>query len=134
MLFRYSVTAHNGGWKGGGPRRFGWSASNPLMPVVVHGKRSGTLGRKESFCRVDKPNVLLLTLKRAEDGDGMIIRLIETEGKETEVEVSLPGVRVSRACRTDLVEGDKGAIAFTEHSVTAPIEGFGIATIRIQTN
>jgi alpha-mannosidase len=84
MLFRYSITTHEKGWKEGDCRDFGWAICNPLIPVEVHGKKQGSLERKMSFCQVDKPNVFLLTLKRAEDGDGIIVRLIETEGKDAE--------------------------------------------------
>jgi alpha-mannosidase len=34
-----------------------------------------------SRCSVDKPNALLTALKNAEDGKGVIMRLVETLGK-----------------------------------------------------
>jgi len=133
MLFRYSITTHKGGWKKGRPRDFGCAIGNPLIAVRVNGKRQGTLGKKMSFCRVDKPNVLLLTLKRAEDGDGIIVRLIETEGKDVTATVTLPHLTIKKAYRTNLVEENKGKLTNTAHKVTAPIKAFGITTIRLQT-
>jgi len=134
MLFRYSITTHKGGWKEGRCRNFGWSIGNPLIPVAVHvnGRKEGTLDKKMSFCLVDKPNVFLLTLKRAEDGNGIIIRLIETEGQEVEARLSLPGLTISKAYRTDLVEENKAELNSTEHSVTVRVGAFGITTIRLQ--
>jgi len=134
MLFRYSITTHKGGWKEGHCRNFGWSIGNPLIAVGVNGKREGTLDKKISFCRVDKPNVLLLTLKRAEDGDGIIIRLIETQGKATTASVTLPHIAVAEAMVTNLVEENKGRAVFTEHEIQVNLKAFGITTIRIKTD
>ena len=86
-----------------------------------------------SFCQVDKPNVMLLTLKRAEDGDGIIVRLIETEGQETTARVRLPQLTINRAYRTNLVEENEGELTSTPHEVAVPVKAFGISTIRLQT-
>jgi len=75
MLFRYSITTHKGGWKEGRCHNFGWSTGNPLIAVEASSNQEGTLDKKTSFCRVDNPNVLLLTLKQAEDAEGIIIRM-----------------------------------------------------------
>jgi hypothetical protein len=146
MLFHYSVTTHKGGWKQGQgvarpswpcfhgleARATGWSAANPLVGVVVEAKSAkGGLEKTMSFCRVDVPNVFLLTLKRAEDGDGLIIRLIETEGQEVTAKVALPHLALKKAWRTNLVEENQAELTYTEHSVTVPIKAFGISTIRI---
>jgi len=132
MLFRYSVSTHKGDWRKGGVRRFGWSVGNPLMAAVVEGKRQGKLEKKASFCQVDTPNVMVLTLKRAEDGDGIILRLIETEGEGLKTRISMPALTIRKAYRTDLVEKNISELASAEHSVVAPVEPFGITTIRIQ--
>ena len=81
ILLRYSVTSHKGDWIEGRPRYLGWSAGNPLIPVPVDGKSKGDLPETLSFCQLDKPNVFLLALKKAEIGEGIIIRLNETEGR-----------------------------------------------------
>jgi alpha-mannosidase len=133
MLFRYSITTHEKGWKEGDCRDFGWAICNPLVPVQVNGKKKGTLDRKMSFCQVDKPNVFVLTLKRAEDGDGIIVRLIETKGKDVTATLTLPHLTIKQAYRTNLVEENKEKAIFTEHTITAPIKAFGITTIRFQT-
>ncbi len=133
MLFRYSITTHEKGWKEGRCRDFGWAICNPLVSVEVHGKKQGALERTMSFCQIDKKNVFLLTLKRAEDGDGIIVRLIETEGKNATVTLSIPHLTIKQAYRTNLVEENKEKATFTEHTITAPIKAFGITTIRFQT-
>jgi alpha-mannosidase len=133
MLFRYSISTHKGGWKEGRCRDFGWAICNPLFAADLNGKRQGTLESKMSFCQVDKPNVFLLTLKRAEDGDGIIVRLIETEGKDVTATLSIPHLTIKKAYRTNLVEENKEKATFTEHAITTHIKAYGITTFRIQT-
>ncbi len=132
ILFRYSLTTHDGDLKLGRCHEFGWSAGNPLVALALEGKRNGSLESKMSFCEIDKANVSVTAMKRAEDGDGIIIRLIETEGKPAEATVTLPHLKIKKAWRTNLVEQNEKELSPSEHAVTAPIKAFGISTIRVQ--
>jgi hypothetical protein len=135
ILFRYSLTSHEGDWQKGDCASFGWAVANRLIVDDVHGKKDGPLAPDTmSFCSVDKPNVLLTTLKRAEDGDGIIIRLIETQGKATTTSVELPYVSGAEAMVTNLVEENKGRAVLTERGIQVNLKAFGITTIRIRTD
>jgi alpha-mannosidase len=134
MLFRYSIATHQGDWKQGNVRDFGWAVCNPLIPVVVDGPRRGALDKKACFCRVDKPNVLVLTLKRAEDKDGIIVRLIETAGRDVTATLTVPPVNIEKAFLTNLVEENGAEATWTTHEVKVPLKAFGIATIRLRTS
>jgi alpha-mannosidase len=83
---------------------------------------------------LDGPNVLVTTIKRAEDGHGVVVRLIETDGKETAITLNLPHLSIEKAWQTNLVEEDRAELTCTEHSVTAPIKAFGITTLRVETH
>ncbi|TKJ33431.1 MAG: hypothetical protein CEE38_20740 [Planctomycetes bacterium B3_Pla] len=134
ILFRYSLTTHEGDWQKGNCAHFGWATANRFIVDDVHGRKDGPLAPDTmSFCSVDKPNVLLTTLKRAEDGAGIIIRLIETQGKPTTASVTLPHISVTEATITNLVEANKARVVFTEHEIQVELKAFGIATIRIET-
>ena len=131
ILFRYSVTSHKGDWIEGRPRDFGWAVKNPLIPVVTDGKSKGNLPATLSFCTVDKPNVIVLTLKKAEDGVGIIIRLNETEGIDTEVNVTLPKITIGKVYETNLVEEDEKLMDVHGQTIRINIKAFGVKTIRI---
>ncbi len=133
MLFRYSLTTHKAGLKQDLARDFGWAICNPLIPISIDGKRQGTLRSSMGLCQIDKPNVFLLALKKAEDGSGIIARLIETEGKEVTATLTLPHLVIKKAQKTNLVEKDVGDLSFAEHSVVVSINARGITTIRLQT-
>jgi alpha-mannosidase len=133
MLFRYSITTQKDNQKMR-TRNFGWSVCNPLMPVQIHGKQGGELENSASFCQLDKPNAFLLTLKRAEDGDGIIARIIETEGKRTTTMLTLPYLTIQSVCRTNIVEENQSELPVTDNSIKIPLDAFGITTIRIKTS
>jgi alpha-mannosidase len=135
ILFRYSLTSHEGDWQEGDCAHFGWANTEPFIVDEVHGKRNGPLtAGTMSFCSIDKPNVLLTALKQAEDGDGIIIRLIETQGRETTASVTLPHLAIAEAIMTNLVEENKGQAMFTKHEIKVSLPAFGIAAVRIKTN
>jgi len=131
ILFRYSITTHKGDWINGRPRDFGWAIGNPLIPVPVDDRRKGNLPKSISLCQIDKSNILLMTLKKAEDGEGIIIRLIETEGHDTEVSVTLPHVSIEKGYETNLVEENENMIAVQGQTIPTKVKAFGIKTIRI---
>ncbi|MHC4558447.1 MAG: glycoside hydrolase family 38 N-terminal domain-containing protein [Planctomycetota bacterium] len=134
MLFRYSITTQKGNQKQTRPRNFGWAVCNPLMPVQIHGKQDGDLENRASFCQLDKPNAFLLTLKRAEDGDGIIARIIETEGKRTATTLTLPYMTIKSVYRTNIVEENQNELPLIDNAIKVPLDAFGITTIRIKTS
>ena len=130
VLFRYSMTSHGGAWHPGRGRDFGWGASTPLVPVSLVGGQEGTLPVSSSFCQVDRSNVLVLAMKGAEDGDGLVVRLAETEGQDTVVTVTLPYFDLGQAIGTNLVEENQTILEHGRHSVRVPIRANGLATVR----
>jgi len=131
LLFRYAIASHKGTWREAAARDFGWAVANPLVPVTANGKNHGPLGSAASFCGVDRSNVFLLAFKRAEDGEGLIARLIETEGKEVTATLKLPCCTVAKAYRTNLVEENQGELAVKPHEVAVPVKAFEPVTIRL---
>ena len=133
LLFRYSLTTHEGDWQTGQPRDFGWARANPLMASVLNHHSQGHRSVTDSFCQVDQSNVVLTTLKRADDDNGLIVRLMETQGEATETTVSLPFVNIAGANRTDVVERNGKPIACEGNRVTVTVPAFGITTFRVRT-
>ena len=129
-LFRYSLTTHAGDFHPGSTRDFGWSASTPLEPVILLGPQDGKLPVSGSFCQVDPPDALLLTLKAAEDGDGLIIRLAGTQGRPVQATIALPFYDVASAIQANLVEEDDRPLPFDRHSLRVTIPADGLVTVR----
>jgi ABC-type uncharacterized transport system auxiliary subunit len=129
-LFRYSITSHRGDWREGRSRDFGWEFGTPFASAVLKGPQRGRLQPSEGLCRVVGDGVLLTTVKQAEDGQGIILRLVETNGEAGVVRVALPHYDIAYATVTNLVEEDQGMCRADRHSVEVKLRPYGIATIR----
>ncbi|MGQ9515305.1 MAG: glycoside hydrolase family 38 C-terminal domain-containing protein [Thermoproteota archaeon] len=131
MLFRYSLTSHKGDWIDGRSVQFGWEAQNPLIAVYIKGKQKGLLPKSKSFCRIDKQNIVLLNMKVAENGDGIILRIMEMEGADTQFMITLSFIEISDAYLTNPVEENERILKHNRNSIIAEVKAFSIATIRV---
>ena len=95
---------HQGDWKEARLWQAGYEFNTPLE-VYVTDRHSGGLSAKHSFIEVDNPDVYLGALKKAEDDDSLVLRLIEAGGKSGRAEVGLAGFGgMGKAFETDLLE------------------------------
>jgi alpha-mannosidase len=99
--------------------------------VAIKGPQNGSLSQSVSFCQLDQPNVVLRTIKAAEDGDGIILRLAETAGQACTVSVKLPNFEILEAYRTNLVEQNETETPHEEHAFRLKMEAHAIATVRL---
>jgi hypothetical protein len=134
MSFGYSLRSHAGGWKEGRADQFGAEVHNPLIARVAVGKKRGRLPPAGSFASIDQPNVVCTTIKPAEaNGAGIILRFVETQGRETATNVTLPFLeRITAALETNLVEEDLPRIAVSGgNTIAFAIRPFGVKTLRV---
>jgi alpha-mannosidase len=130
-LFRYSLTTRGAERPAGWAHRSGWGAVNPPTVVWMEGPQAGSLAPAASLAHVDVPNVMLLTMKRAEDGQGLILRLVETEGYNCEAVIELPLLAIRGAYQTNLVEENGPALPCEPHSVRVAMRPYATTTVRV---
>lgn len=133
LLFRYSITSHEGDWKQGRASDFGYGVSVPFVHAAVQGVNKGQLPLSSGYCELDMDNVVLLALKRAEDGNGFIVRVMETEGRDTEVTITLPFINITNGYETNLVEENQRVLNVSRHSIRLNVGAWDTATIRVIT-
>lgn len=132
FVFRFSLVGHGPDWGKTEAARFGWSYCTDMPAIVLPAGQAGSReGGAGTFLEVEPENVMAFTLKRAEAGEGLIVRLIELEGRDTTVRLRLPAARIVSARRTDIVERDLGALSLRDGAIEVPIAAFGIETIRL---
>ena len=78
--FVYAVAGHNGDWRTG---RTDWQAYRLNQPLAAFQttRHSGALGKEFSLLKVSNPAIRVLAMKKAEQGDEVIVRLVETQGR-----------------------------------------------------
>ena len=99
------------------------------MQAVAH---EGTSPAERSFVSLAPDNVVLTAMKKAEDGNGLILRFYEWAGKSSSVQVNVPKGATS-ATLVNLMEKPQGSpIAVIDGDrVTVPIHPYEIQTIRV---
>lgn len=99
--FTYSLFPHRGDLATGGVIAGGYALIAPLRAVPV--PPGGTGPRTASAVTVDDPGFVVETVKRADDGPGVVLRGYEAHGVRRTATVR-PGVPFRHAVRTDLLE------------------------------
>ena len=125
-VFTYSLYPHAGGWKEGGTQAEAIRLNQPMTAVA-----GGQAGNAFSFVSADHDNVILETVKAAENGDGVILRVIEEQNKRTNVTLTL-GHEVSSAEDCDLMENKTGEVDVKGHTLSFTIRPYEIKTIRVR--
>jgi hypothetical protein len=87
---------------------------------------SGTL------LELDVPNLQVVVLKAAEDGDGYILRLLETAGRSGEAELKSPLLPVEQAFLCNGVEVNQRELKPTAGSVKIPYQPQQYTTVRLR--
>lgn len=85
---KFGLTGHGGDWRKEGTD---WQAYRFNQPLIAFesSKHEGALGKEFSLLKVSNSRVRVLALKKAENSDEVIIRLVEIDGKPA------AGVRLS---------------------------------------
>ena len=84
--FTYALLAHEGSWQEGGTLKHA-TELNQKPVVLVDASHDGPLPQKDSFLSVDRENVVVEALKKAEAGDHLIIRCRETHKKASRTKI-----------------------------------------------
>lgn len=87
--FTYTILPHNGGWEDAGTVRKAMELNQPPI-TIIETYHKGNLPQKDSFMSIDAENIVLSTMKQAEDNDDIILRLYETSRRSTTAVISLP--------------------------------------------
>ncbi len=143
--FTYALLPHAGDWRAGDVVREAHDLNVPLRPGRIGtaaGDPSRDAGSPESgnvsavasrfgFASVDASNVVLQTLKRAEDGDGWILRLYEAHGSRSD-NVSLRfGLPMARASVCDLLENELEPLASHGDRLHLSVGPYEVVTLRL---
>lgn len=98
---------------------------------ITDAAHAGSLPVIHSFMRLEGGSVEITSVKRAEDGRGLIIRGAELTGDGKDVRIRLPGVKSARL--TDTHERECGAALSVENSViTFDARPYGLFAIRAE--
>jgi alpha-mannosidase len=76
----YGISGHSGDYRGAGTDWQAWRLDDPMMSFVAP-RHAGALGTTFSLIRISNPRVRVLAVKRAEESDEYVVRVVELDGK-----------------------------------------------------
>jgi alpha-mannosidase len=128
--FSYALYPHAGTWKEARTERAGYEYNYRLKAMQVE-SHTGSLPAEHSYLSVAPENVVLTAVKKAEDDNGLIFRVFEWAGKQSEVTFTVPA-GATAATETNLMEKAVGTpLPLSGDKVTIPIHPYEILSIRV---
>lgn len=89
--FVFGIAGHSGDWRAGQTDWQGQRLNDPLVAFQTE-KHGGSLGRVFSLVKVSNPRIRIMALKKAENSNEIVLRMVELDGKpQRDVRVSFDG-------------------------------------------
>ena len=132
--FTYSLWPHRGRW-GADTLREAYGLNDPVFVGEVGSEQLEVSSEPlpvTSFVAVDREHVVIETVKVAEDGNGVIVRLYEAQRRRGLVTLTA-GFGLAAATRTNLLEDNQESLPITGQQVQFPIRPYEIVTLRLVT-
>lgn len=130
--FTYALLPHAGTWRQADTVRQACSLNQPLIARTLGQSQTGSLPARNSFFVVDADHVLLETVKQAEDGRGIIVRLYEYMNRRGPVTLrcSMP-VKQVEACNLLEEPCDESVRQLDDRQIRFAIKPYEIRSLRI---
>ena len=129
--FTYSLFPHPGGWEEAGVVREAFALNSPLCRVDLSSVETKT-SRETGFVTADGVELALGSLKRAEAGEALILRLYEPHGARGTASLRF-GRRVEKAGRTNLLEDPPvDELYVGDEVVRFEVRPFEVITLRLE--
>ena len=128
QVFTYSLYPHAGGWYDADTVFEAQRLNEPLIALYTPAGKETQGGG--TFLSLDTAGVVLDTVKPAEDGNGVIVRVYEAERKRRAVRLTLP-FEPARAVECDLMEKDEADVPCEGAALRFEIGPFEVKTFRL---
>ncbi|RPF48417.1 alpha-mannosidase [Hydrogenoanaerobacterium saccharovorans] len=122
-VFTYSLYPHEGTWRTADTQQQAADLNSPMTAIC-----GGTAGTNFSFASLDKDNVVLETVKQAENGKGIVVRIYESRNMRTNATLALH-TKPSCVTECDLLENPQSSLQVTNNCVTFTIKPYEIKTL-----
>jgi alpha-mannosidase len=126
--FTYSLFPHPGDWTASGVAREAFALNAPLFPVMAQGD---AVPRGFSLLEAEGLELALGSLKLAEEGDSVILRLYEPHGARGECTLRFARP-VERVERVNLLEEAEGPVEVHGGAVSLRVRPFEVVTLRVE--
>ena len=124
---RYALYPHEGDWRQAGTVAQAACFNRPLL--WAEGAPAAIL--QTPLVCAEPANVVIDTIKPAEDGKGFVVRLYESSGSSTRAQLKF-GPPVNRVERSNTLEDDGAPVPLKDNACALALRPFQIATLRVR--
>lgn len=129
--FTYSLYPHAGGWEEGTARE-AYCLNDPVIAWETKDEMTKFVLRPSSFVAPSAPNIIIETVKRAENGDGFIVRFYESQRKRGTVTLTA-AFPLARVEKVNLLEEAQETLTPQGNQVTLFVKPYEIVSLRVVT-
>ena len=129
QFFTYSLYPHQGDYAASGTVRAAYELNVPLR-VLLTSAHTGAVPPRASLFNLNADNMVLDTVKKAEDDECIVLRFYEAHNKRGRVSLSTE-LPVRQAWECDLLERNLGRIDVREGVISFDIVPFEIKTVKL---
>ena len=126
-VFTYALYPHKEMWSAAGTVQEAYKLNQPAYATKGELKNTG-----KSFISTDKDNIIIETVKPAENGDGMIVRLYDCENSLTKVTLTFAEGMLESVEECNLMEEKEADIEACGNSFTVSVKPYEIKTYRVR--
>ncbi len=133
--FTYSLLPHTGDWRDAQTVRHAYELNVPVLSVEGEGEHlssqpSTSPSPAISFLRTDCDHIVVETVKPAEDGNGLIVRLYEAHNQRGRASLFF-ATPITSATECNLLEDPVTEAIYHENTLTFSVRPFEIKTFRV---
>ncbi len=128
--FTYTLFPHAGNYRESGTVQLAYELNCPMKAFAIE-KQDGKLSEEYSLVSCDSNNFIVETVKKAEDGNAVVVRGYESYNKKTSIKLDF-GFVVNEATLCDLLENDIEELKVNGNSVSFTAKPFEIITIKLR--
>jgi alpha-mannosidase len=128
--FAYRLLPHAGPWDSA-TIAAAYGLNDPLLVTQTASPETGSRAAIGPFVQVDAANAVIETVKQAEDGDGVIVRLYECRRWRGPVTLRA-GFPIAQAWRVNLLEEVQEELTVAYDTVTFTLKPYEIVTLRLR--
>lgn len=130
-VFTYSILPHSGDYRNAETVKEAYNLNQPLETVLLSGDGNGEMPDEYSMIQCDCENIIIESVKAAEDGNDIIVRMYDAYDRRAEAELKF-GFDVSAVSLCDMLENELEEIPVRANTVSVKVRNFEIVTLRVK--
>ena len=126
-IMSYSIIPHSGNYIDADIVRKAYAFNNPMLAKEINNS-DGELAQSFSLIKTENKNIIIDTVKKAEDSENIIIRIYESQNIKDKIKLSF-GIDIKKLYLCDLLENIEKEIEVKDNTAVLDVNNFEIITL-----